>query len=282
MELTVVGCSGSTSGPSSAASSYLVQAPHQGRTFSLVLDLGPGAFGALYHYLDPREIDAIALSHLHPDHCLDLCAYHVWSRYSPGGPWPRRPVYGPVGTRARLVAAYEVPSPDQATEPGPGIGDSLDYHDWQPDQQIGPFLVRTARVAHSVEAFAIRVEEGAVPRQASNPDRQTPDPDAPTWSAGPTMVYSGDTGPCDALVELARGADLLLVEAAFLEHPENPPGLHLTPAEAAAAGSAAGAGRVVITHIPPWHDPGQALAEARRHSGVPLELASSGAHWTFA
>ena len=62
MKLTIVGCSGSLSGPDSAASSYLVQAPHQDRTFSLLLDIGPGAMGALYRYLDPRELDAIAAS----------------------------------------------------------------------------------------------------------------------------------------------------------------------------------------------------------------------------
>ena len=95
MKLTIVGCSGSLSGPDSAASSYLVQAPYQDRTFSLLLDCGPGAMGALYRYLDPREVDAIALSHLHADHCLDLCGYYVAARYSPTAPWPRRPVYGP-------------------------------------------------------------------------------------------------------------------------------------------------------------------------------------------
>ena len=100
-----MGCSGSTSGPSSAASSYLLRAPHRGRTFSLVLDLGPGAAGALYRYLDPRELDAVGLSHLHPDHCLDLCALYVGARYSPTAPWPSIPVLGPPGTRERLVAA---------------------------------------------------------------------------------------------------------------------------------------------------------------------------------
>jgi ribonuclease BN (tRNA processing enzyme) len=82
MKLTVVGCSGSLSGPDSPASSYLVQAPYENRTFSLLLDCGPGAMGALYRYLDPREIDAIGLSHLHADHCLDLTGYHVAACYS--------------------------------------------------------------------------------------------------------------------------------------------------------------------------------------------------------
>ena len=265
MQLTVVGCSGSTSGPASPASSYLVQAPHRGRTFSLLLDLGPGSFGALYNYLDPSEVDAIALSHLHPDHCLDLCAYYVWARYSRPDPRPACPVFGPAGTAARLAAAYEVPTtPESPAEPTPGIAGYLPFRTWQPRQQIGPFEVRVARVDHPVEAYAIRVEE----REQDGP-------------RGPSLVFSGDTGPCDSLVELARDVDLLLVEAAFRERPDNPRGLHLTAQQAVEHGEAAGAQRVVLTHIPPWHDPSAVLDEALAVAQSPVELARTGAQWTL-
>ena len=133
MELTVVGCSGSVPGPESPASSYLVRAPHEGRTFSLLLDLGPGAFGHLHRYLDPAELDAVALSHLHPDHCLDVCALYVAARYSATAPWPRIPLYGPTGTRARIVRAYEVAAPGGGpAEPQPTIGAHFVHHDWTP------------------------------------------------------------------------------------------------------------------------------------------------------
>jgi ribonuclease BN (tRNA processing enzyme) len=260
MRLTVVGCSGSVSGPESPASSYLVQAPYAGGTFSLVLDLGPGAFGALYRYLDPAQVDAFALSHLHPDHCLDLCGYYVAAAYSPTAPWPRRLLFGPTDTPERLVRAYEVRRNNGTpAEPGPGIGDHFDYRTWQPQQKIGPFLVETALVDHPVEAYAMRITE------------DVPD--------GGTLVYSGDTGPCDALTELARGADLLLVEAASLERPANPPGLHLTGRQAAEVGEKAGVSAVVLTHIPPWSDPDQVLAEALPHFGGPLSRAVPGASW---
>lgn len=257
MQVTIVGASGSVSGPHSSASSYLVQAPHEGRTFSLLLDLGPGSFGALYRYLDPSELDALALSHLHPDHCVDVCGLYVAGRYAPDAPWQRIPVYGPWSTPARLARAYEVNGP---TEPGLTIAEWFDYRVWQPEQTIGPFSVRTCRVAHPVEAYAIRVENA---------------------DGGGSLVFTGDTGPTPALAELARGADLLLSEAAFLSGPDNPPDLHLTGAEAAAVADEAGVGLLVLTHIPPWHDPAQVLAEARAVWDGPTELAVSGARWTL-
>jgi ribonuclease BN (tRNA processing enzyme) len=260
MKLTIVGCSGSLSGPDSAASSYLLQAPYQDRIFSLLLDCGPGAMGALYRYLDPREIDAIGLSHLHADHCLDLCGYHVAACYSPSAPWPRRPVYAPANAASRLASACEVMgSHGERSESNESIAERFDWLVWQPSQRIGPFTVRTARVEHPVEAYAIRVEE-----------------DTP---GGGTMVYSGDTGPSDALVQLASSVDLLLVESAFLDGPDNPPGMHLSGAQAAAIGQAAGVRAVVITHIPPWHEPDHVLAEAAPHFDGPLSLATPGAAW---
>jgi ribonuclease BN (tRNA processing enzyme) len=260
MKLTVVGCSGSLSGPDSAASSYLVQAPYQDRIFSLLLDCGPGAMGALFRYIDPREVDAIGLSHLHADHCMDLCGYYVAARYSPSAPWPRRPVFGPSKAAARLARAYEVPDGDsEASERGPAFIAHFDWRTWKPDQRIGPFTLRTVRVAHPVEAYAIRIEE-----------------DIPNGSA---MVYSGDTGPCNALVELARGATLLLVEAAFLKDSDNPDDMHMTGAQAAAVGQTAGVAAVVLTHIPPWYDRDQVLAEATPHFDGPVSLARPGATW---
>ena len=258
MQLTVVGCSGSVPGPASPASCYLVRAPYEGRTFALLLDLGPGSFGHLYDHLHPSEVDAIALSHLHPDHCLDLCAFYVAANYTtPGTPWPAIPVHGPPGTQERIRRAYDVPGP--ATEPAPGIERYFHYRDWAPEQRIGPFLVTTARVEHPVEAYAVRVAE------------DVPD--------GGTMVFSGDTGPCRALVDLARGADLLLAEAAFLEQPENRTGLHLTGRQAAEAAQQAGVAQLVLTHIPPWHDPDVVLAEAVPHFDGPVSLAVPGADW---
>lgn len=251
MELTVIGCSGSLSGPRSPASSYLVTAPYQGRTFSLLVDLGAGAFGSLYGVADPAGVDAIAISHLHPDHCIDLCAFHVASRYAPDAPWKPVDLYGPPGTIERIGRAYDA---GPGSEEPDDLTSSFTFHHWQDVQQIGPFTVSTARMAHPVPTYGMRIET----------DRGV-------------LAYSADTGPTPALVELARDADLLLCEAAFIEDTDrpNPPGLHLSGADAARHAARAGANALMITHVPPWHQVDRVLAEARPHFTGPIEIATT-------
>jgi ribonuclease BN (tRNA processing enzyme) len=248
MRLTVVGCSGSYPGPESAASCYLVEAPHQGRTFRLLLDLGSGALGPLQTYVGLDTVDAVLLSHLHADHCLDLCGFYVVRKYTPDGPLPRLPVYGPEGTAERMARAYDLPEPV-------GMNAEFEFRPY-PEQafELGPFEVRAVEVDHPVAAYALRVTAG-----------------------GRTLAYSGDTGPCDALVETAKGADLLLAEASFLEADENPPGLHLTGAEAARAAADAGVAQLVLTHVPPWHRKQQVYDEAVPHFERAMSLAVPGA-----
>jgi len=253
VRLTVVGCSGSVPAPNGPASCYLLQAPHAGRTFSLVLDLGSGAFGPLQGHLSALEIDAVALTHLHADHCLDMTALYVARKYGPGGPAPVIPVHGPVGTGERMARAYDLPA-------DPGMSAEFEFLDWQPGVTIpiGPFLVRAEQVVHPVDTFALRVEHD-----------------------GRSVVYSGDTGPSDALVQLAHGADLLVCEASFLEGRPNPPDLHLTGREAGEHASKAGVGRLLVTHVPPWIDPEAVMAEARSTFDGSLELAASGASYVL-
>jgi ribonuclease BN (tRNA processing enzyme) len=231
MKLTVLGCSGSVPGPDSPASSYLLSADG----FHLVLDLGSGSLGALQRHLSVPQIGAIGLSHLHPDHCMDLCGLYVSAKYSPDSPFPLIPVYGPPGTAGRMALAYDLPE-------DPGMTEQLDFHTWQEVQQIGPFIVRTISAIHPVAAYSLRVEHG-----------------------NKVLVFTGDTGPNDALIEFARGADVLLSEAALKDDdPNNPVDLHLTPAHAGEHAKRAGVKRLVITHVPPWFDRNTQAEGARR------------------
>jgi ribonuclease BN (tRNA processing enzyme) len=246
VRLTVIGCAGSFPNPSSAASCYLVE--HDGT--SIVLDLGPGSLGPLAAATDIRTLDAVVLSHLHADHCLDLAGMYVARKYHPDGPPPPLAVYGPRGTGRRIADAYRT-SPG---EPVDGLERIYRFVDLSPDAvQIGPFTITVARVAHPVPAYAIRVD-----------------------AAGASLVYSGDTGPTPALVELTRGADLALFEASCLSDLNNPKDLHMTGVQAAEHAAAAGAGRLVLTHLVAWNDPGATLAEGRSAFEGDVVLATPG------
>lgn len=247
MRLTIVGCSGSYPGPDSPASCYLLEADADGRTWRILLDLGNGALGALHKYVDPLTIDAVLLSHLHADHCLDLSGYYVMRKYHPTGAQPRIPVYGPEGTADRMARAYDLPT-------DPGMHEEFDFRTWDGPIEIGPFAVTPIPVLHPVPAFGLRVT-----------------------ADGATVAYSGDTGPCPTLVDVARDADIFLAEASFRAGHTNPPDLHLTGADCGEAAAHAGVRRLVLTHIPPWHDAADALAEAATTYDGPTELAVAGA-----
>jgi ribonuclease BN (tRNA processing enzyme) len=98
MRLTVVGCAGSFPAPDSAASCYLLEA----EGFRLVVEFGNGALGPLQKHAGLFGVDAVCLSHLHADHCVDLYSYAIARTYSPAGPQPAIPVYGPARTRERI------------------------------------------------------------------------------------------------------------------------------------------------------------------------------------
>ena len=240
MRLTVVGCSGSIPSARSAASCYLLEA----EGFRLVVDMGSGALGALQRYAHVSQVDAVALSHLHADHFIDMCSFWVARTYSPVGALPRIPVYGPAATAERLSRAND----------DPDVSGAFDIVPLTPGRrQIGPFAVTAGHVAHPVEAFAFRFEHG-----------------------GQVFTYSGDTGESPVLVELAESADVLLCEAGFPDEPDLPPGLHLSGRQAGQHAALAGARRLVLTHLDPDLAPAPSLAAAQGAFTGPVSLAAPG------
>jgi ribonuclease BN (tRNA processing enzyme) len=243
VKLTVLGCSGSLPGPTSPASSYLVEADG----FRVLLDLGNGALGALQEHAKIADVDAVLLSHLHPDHCLDLCSLYVARRYGPDAGGPSIPVWGPPETAVRMAAAYGL-------TPEPGMTQAFDFRSYPGGPfQVGPLEIRAALVIHPVAAYALRVEHD-----------------------GRSVAYSGDTAPTSALVDLASGTDLFVCEASFRDGEDNPPGMHLTGREAGEHAMAAGVGRLIVTHIPPWGHQAAAVAGASEAFGGPVIAARSG------
>jgi ribonuclease BN (tRNA processing enzyme) len=248
LRLTVIGCSGSFAGPDAAASCYLVETTDEhDRTWRVLLDLGSGALGPLQRLTDAAGIDAVFFSHLHADHCLDLCGYYVLRKYHPGGALPPIPVWGPVGVARRMARAYDLPK-------DPGMALEFDFHEYAGPVDVGPFRVEPVRVAHPVPAYGLRVT-----------------------AHGRTLAYTGDSGPCDALDRLADGADLLLAESSFRHDDDNPVDLHLTGHEAGEVAARNDLQRLVITHVPPWYDVADMVAEAAQVFDGEILAAAPGA-----
>lgn len=251
MRLTVVGCSGSFAGPTSAASSYLVSADDaDGRTWNVLLDLGSGALGPLQQHVDPHALDAVFVSHLHPDHCADLCGLYVSYTYAPGGaPAERLPVWGPRDIGSRIALMYHGLE-DGGLERVFAFGGVQD----RVPVRVGPLTITPYAVQHPVEAYGFRVEADGV-----------------------VVAYTGDTDSCDNLGPLMAGADLVLADSAFVDGRDEVRGIHLSASRAAlAARDAGGVGRLVLTHMPAWNDPEVCRAQAEEHwPGV--EVAEPGA-----
>ena len=254
MLLTVLGCSGSFPGPNAPASGYLVEADD----FLLAMDLGNGTFAELHARHDPLLLDALLLSHLHPDHCADVSAMTVVRRYHPDpvrDPRVERlPVYAPSEAPTRLAAAY---APDERERHSTDLSDVYEFHTLSPDTiYIGPFEVTPVPVVHPCEAFGFRITHG-----------------------GRTLAYTGDSGLCDSLLDLASGVDVLLAEASWTHAEDRPPDLHLSGREAGQVAEHAGVGRLLVTHVPPWSDPNAILDEAVAEFRGDARLVAQGASY---
>ncbi|MDR1825380.1 MAG: MBL fold metallo-hydrolase [Bifidobacteriaceae bacterium] len=260
MRLTIVGCSGSLAGPASSASSYLLQTRDKvGRLWSLVLDLGSGAFGPLQTLIQPEAVDAVALSHLHPDHCADLTGLAVYAKYRPGAVMDTLPVYGPADTARQLKAMQYSADPNSE-----GDLRVVPFQEGEPFQ-VGPMVATPYRVLHPVEAWGLRV----VGPNSVRPGRTS------------VFAFSGDTDECPGLTKVAAGADLLLIEAAFQEGRDAFRGVHLTGLRAGRVASQAQAKRVVLTHLPPWNDPADTLQETEMAYAGPVHVARPRASYVF-
>lgn len=250
MRLTVLGCSGSVPRPGSPASGYLLESG----TSRILLDLGNGVLAALQRFVDPFSINAVLLSHLHPDHCADFGALAVLRRYHPRPPynpaqWPM-PVLAPAEAASRLAALYATNAAERAET------DLSDVFEFFPltdkPMQIGSFEIRAVPVVHVCPAWGFRVT-----------------------AEGRVLAYTGDTGPCEGLTELGRDADMLLSEASWPHSPDTSAGVHLSGVQAAQAARDAGARRLLLTHVQPWWEGAEILAEAREVFDGPTELAEA-------
>jgi ribonuclease BN (tRNA processing enzyme) len=240
--LTVLGCDGSWPGPRGAASGYLINA---GDT-TIVLDAGPGTFAELQRHVDPAAVDALVLTHAHPDHWTDLEAFATWAGYGPGRERFRQPdgerlcVYAPPGLRERSYYS------------------TAGWLDWRaviaPTRfTIGSLEVRFGAADHGLPTLAMcLIHQGA------------------------TLAYSADTGPGWSVDEFGPDIGVFLCEATYTQENEGSL-LHLSGREAGTMARAAGVGRLILTHRWPTVSADDVRREAELAFERPVEQARMGA-----
>lgn len=248
MLLTVLGSSGTYDTPGRPSSGYLVE--HEDTM--VWIDAGPGTFPALQTLTDFIRVDAVVLTHIHPDHCTDLYGFYHAVRY---GARPRSgiPVFTARGIPERLdsfISGHEDPTREHR------MFETFDFREVQEGDEatVGVMSLRFADADHPPPSVGVRVE-----------------------AAGRSLVYSGDTGPEGGVGDLAKNADLFLCEAGFQGNSEDKPWPHhLTASEAGTMATEAGARRLMITHLWPTLDPKLSILEAEEAFGAEVELAVPG------
>ncbi|MBI3749638.1 MAG: MBL fold metallo-hydrolase [Chloroflexi bacterium] len=242
LRLDVVGAGPAfTDRPGASGAAYLVR--HE-RT-SILLDLGQGSFPRLASLLDPGTLDAIVVSHLHPDHFVDLVALRHYLRWGPGGPRRAR-VLGPAGLADRLDALNAEPGFASAALDVEELGGQ--------GRRVGGLELDSARVAHAGESHAIRV--GAAGR--------------------PGLVYSGDCGRADDLATLIRRGDTLLAEVSFGPGPVPSGAAHLDGPSVGALAARTGAARVLLTHLLMGFNRTETVSSVEQSFGGPVQLVAPG------
>jgi len=228
MRLTVLGGSGVWPDAGQACSGFLVEQDG----FRLLVDLGYATLPRLLQRVTADRVDAVFISHGHPDHCADLNPL-LRARTLRDDPPPPLPVYALPGALDAVLALDRPGMLDAAyVLHGFTAGDRLD---------IGPFRAQTRPLPHFVPNAGVRLAAG---------DR--------------VLAYTGDSGPCPDVVELARDADLLLAEATYLDQvPADSRGHQSSAREAGRQAAEAGVGQLLLTHLRPGADPAAARAAAR-------------------
>jgi ribonuclease BN (tRNA processing enzyme) len=234
LSLTVLGCGGTYAGPGNACSGYLLRTDE----VTVLLDLGPGTLANAQRHIDLHDVDAIVLSHEHPDHWLDLPVARNVYKYV--FEQPGLPVYLTAGTK-------ELALPFCADE-------TFDWHVISDEDEvaIGDLGLDFTRTDHPVETLAVRAR-----------------------CDGASIVYSADTGEGWSPTAFGSPPDVAVLEATWFEAPA--PHLHLTAHQAGERGAECEAGRLVITHFLPGTDAEDQRHAAQEAYGGPVELAEVGA-----
>jgi ribonuclease BN (tRNA processing enzyme) len=252
MRVTVLGGSGASPNAGMGCSGYLVE---QGGT-RVVLDLGPGTLAELRRHADFRALDGIVISHLHPDHVLDLLALQHALAYNAMRPPRPAPVWLPPGgaaVHAALTAAFG----DMGEAPG-FFAAQLALREYDPagELRIGDLRVSFAPTVHYIPCWAARVHAG---------------------DSG-DLGYTADSGPTAGLGGFFTGVHTLIAHLTWQTglDPADPTRGILTAAEAGALAARVGARTLLLSHLSEERQFESYRAEAAGTFSGRIELARPG------
>ncbi|HYO41941.1 MAG TPA: MBL fold metallo-hydrolase [Candidatus Limnocylindrales bacterium] len=248
MRLTVLGAGPAyTDREGASGACYLVA---HGST-NLLLDLGQGSFPRIFPHLRPEALDAVVVSHLHPDHFIDLVPLRHYLRYELT-PRRRVRVLGPSDLGRRLDALHAAPGFAAEALELETLGER--------SHVVGGLVVEGRLVTHTDESYAIRVSPKA---------------------GGPGLVYSGDCGRAEDIAPLVRPDDTILSEASFGAGPVPPGAIHLDAPAVGRLAASTGAARALLTHLQMGHDPAETVAACRAVYRGPVEMVWPGSRITL-
>ncbi|RFU62130.1 MBL fold metallo-hydrolase [Peribacillus glennii] len=238
MKITVIGCWGGYPAKNEASSGYLLEYGD----YRILLDCGSGVLSQLQNHMKPEDLDAVVLTHYHPDHVADIgvLQHAVLIQQMLGGTKKTMPIYG----HALDEAEFNKLTYKEITK---GIA----YTDEQP-LQIGPLTFTFLRTKHPVPCFAMRIE-----------------------AEGQTIVYTGDSAYMDEMAEFARDANVLLCESNFYGDMDGSGAGHMTGREAGKLAGKANVQLLLLTHLPHFGDHSQLKKEAGETFKRGIAVASS-------
>jgi ribonuclease BN (tRNA processing enzyme) len=241
MRMTVLGGCGAWPEAGRACSGYLIEDDG----FRLLVDPGYATLPRLLKHVGAADVDAVLVSHGHPDHCADLNPLLRARALDPDPP-PKLPVHALPGALDRVLALDRPGMLDGALAMRPFTA-GVRF-------EIGPFTVDTWALPHFVPNAGLRLTSG-----------------------GHALAYTGDAGPCREIVDLARDADLFLAEATYPDEVPPEDARYLSSArQAGEHATAAGAARLMLTHLWPGTLPSQSTRAAQETYDGDVEVAREG------
>jgi ribonuclease BN (tRNA processing enzyme) len=225
LKLTVIGFWGGYPKQNGASSGYLLE--HE--DFKLLIDCGSGVLAKMQNIIKPEELDAVLISHYHPDHIADIGVLQHARLIQGflGKSFPTLPIYGHSYDETEFAKlTYKEITKGIAYSPNEVL-------------TVGPFQVSFLKTDHPVPCYAMRIEVN-----------------------GKLLVYTGDSSFKEEFIEFGKDADLLLCECNFYQHQNGKPAGHMNSVDAGKFAASAGVKQLILTHLPHYGDISKLISEA--------------------